>query len=119
MYTSPINPWPPGPEHVSTVNVYCGYGARPQIELPDDPAVYTSVTMPRLGKFKNKAVLADLTAVAQRVDTRHVRGINVLYGDSSAEWVDRKVIDHELRQCTSINAMFNPRQDAIWKLLDR
>ena len=54
-----------------------------------------------------------------RVDTRHRRGINVLYGDESAEWVERKVFDDEMKPCTSISATFNARQDAVWKLLDR
>jgi len=43
----------------------------------------------------------------------------VLYGDESAEWVERKVFDDEMKPCTSISATFNAWQDAVWKLLDR
>jgi len=117
MYSSAMNPWPPGAD--PTINVYCGYGARPEAELPDDPATWTNTTLPRLRRFKNKAIFGDLTATPARVDTRHRRGINVLYGDESAEWVERKVFDDEMKPCTSISATFNARQDAVWKLLDR
>ena len=75
--------------------------------------------MPRLGRFKNKAVLTDLTATPVRVDTRHRRGVNVLYGDGSADWIDRQRFDGELRTCLTINPAYNDRQDAVWKLLDR
>jgi prepilin-type processing-associated H-X9-DG protein len=79
------------------------------------------VSLPRLNRFRDKAVFADLTATVSRVDTRHVRGINVLYGDGSAKWADRELFDDDLRQCVAIDVTgkWNPQQDAIWASLDR
>ncbi len=119
MFATDANPWPPAPDGNPAAQVYSGYGCRPEIELPDDPAAYASVTMPRLGKFKNKAVFADLTAMPARVNTRHRTGINVLYGDSSAQWVDRRAFDPDLRPCIAIKDIYNPNQDRIWSNLDR
>jgi prepilin-type processing-associated H-X9-DG protein len=123
MFNSPQNPWPPGPEFDTSAKlVYFGYGARPDLELPDDPARYYTEPdkwrMPKLSEFKNKAIFADLTALPARLDTRHRTGINVLYGDGSAHWAQRKLFDDDLRLCTSISPAFNPRQDAIWRKLD-
>ena len=43
MLNTPPNPWPPGAD----VNKqgYAGYGARPQVDIPDDPADYTTTTL--------------------------------------------------------------------------
>ena len=113
-----INPWPPGPEGVSTRNVQAGYGGRPDWAIPDDPASWTRTTLPRLGDFKGKAMLADLVSVPARVESRHRTGVNVLMGDGSGKWVNRKAFDARLRECTSLSATFNVQQDAIWRALD-
>jgi hypothetical protein len=124
MFNSPTNPWPPGPEFDPASKLtYAGYGARPDVELPDEPALYESAPaqwrMPKLAEFKNKAIFADLTAMPARLDTLHVTGINALFGDGSAKWIDRKVFNADLRVITALNASFNARQDAIWSALDR
>jgi prepilin-type N-terminal cleavage/methylation domain-containing protein/prepilin-type processing-associated H-X9-DG protein len=120
MFATAENPWPPGDP---AVQVYAGYGCRPEIKIPDDPAsfVLTGISLPRLNRFKNRAVFADLTATPARVDTRHRVGINVLYGDGSAKWVYRKVFDAELQQCVAIDitGKWNAPQDTIWQSLDR
>jgi prepilin-type N-terminal cleavage/methylation domain-containing protein/prepilin-type processing-associated H-X9-DG protein len=115
LYDTPANPWPPGAD--PTKHSYSGYGCRPEIELPDDPL--PDLILPRLPRFRNKAIFADLTAIVARVDTRHKTGINVLYGDGSALWIDRGKFNTDLIGCTVINASNNPRQDAIWEALDR
>jgi prepilin-type N-terminal cleavage/methylation domain-containing protein len=119
MLGTPVNPWPPGPDGDATKHTYAGYGCRPQVDIPDDPSDYASRPLPRLTRFKNQAIFADLTALPARVDTRHRRGVNVLYGNGSAHWVLRATFDKELAPCTSINPQFNPNQDAIWLALDR
>jgi prepilin-type N-terminal cleavage/methylation domain-containing protein len=128
MYNTPNNIWPPGPEFVSANQVYSGYACRPEIELPDDSAQYetdppgTWQPIPRLSHFKNKAIFGDLTATPSRVDTRHRTGINVLYGDGGACWVDRKAFNIPLSQCPAVatnNAAVNASQDQIWTALDR
>ena len=100
---------------VKTVGI--GLHSGRKVELPN-------ITMPRLNKFKNKAIVADLTAVVTRVDTRHRVGINVLYGDGSAKWMDRHLFDADLRACTAIApstdpGRFNTYQDHIWAALDQ
>jgi hypothetical protein len=74
--------------------------------------------MPRLIKFKNRAILADLTALPARLDTRHRTGVNVLSGDGSARWVGRRAFDVPLSNCTAIDPQFNDEQDEIWAALD-
>jgi prepilin-type N-terminal cleavage/methylation domain-containing protein/prepilin-type processing-associated H-X9-DG protein len=119
MFATNENPWPPGPDGDPTKQGYAGYGCRPEVNIPDGPAFPVTMVLPRLNRFRNKAIFADLTAMPMRVNTRHVRGINVLFGDGSAKWVDRKVFDEPLKPCTSINAVYNPRQEEIWQALDR
>lgn len=124
MYSTELNPWPPGPEGVGTSNVYAGYGCRPEIALPDD-LVFPSgsgLSMPRLRRFKNKAILADLTSVTSRVETRHQTGINALFGDGSAIWIDRKRFNTPLMNSFDPfppNSGSNAFQDEIWRELDR
>src|ERR1051325_9177312 len=115
LFNTPANPWPPGSGPAK--HTYSGSGCRPEIELPDDPV--PDLTMPRLTRFRNKAIFADLTAVIARVDTRHKTGVNVLYGDGAAVGVDRSKFNTDLLGCTTINASNNARQDAIWDSFDR
>ena len=115
LFNTSANPWPPGADPAK--HCYSGYGCRPEIELPDDPL--PDLIMPRLTRFRNKAIFADLTAVVTRVDTRHKTGVNVLYGDGSAVWVDRSKFNTDLMACTVINASNNAHQDAIWESFDR
>ena len=115
LFNTAANPWPPGADPGK--HSYSGYGCRPEVELPDDPN--PGLTMPRLAKFKNKSIFADLTAVVSRVETRHKSGCNVLYGDGSANWVDRSKFAADLAACTIINPSNNPSQDAIWAAFDR
>jgi prepilin-type N-terminal cleavage/methylation domain-containing protein len=44
--------------------------------------------LPKLSKLKNKAVIADLFVAPETVKRRHRVGINVLYGNAGAHWVD-------------------------------
>jgi len=119
MLNTDANPWPPGAD--PTRNVYAGYGCRPEVDLPDDLGDASSV-MPHLGNFRNRAILADLVSVPARVDNRHRRGVNVLYGNGGAHWVDRAAFDDALESCGNPfppTPAYNPRQDSIWNTLDR
>ncbi|MDB5294169.1 MAG: hypothetical protein JWO31_152 [Phycisphaerales bacterium] len=112
------NPWPPGPRG-SAVNTFVGYGFRPDVQVPDEVQT-AGGTVPRLGDFGTKAVLADLTATPQRLDLRHKTGVNVVYGDGSGRWVPRTAFDDPLSKCpNSPDAAANPYQDQIWEALDR
>lgn len=122
-FNTASNPWPPGPEGVSALNNYAGYGCRPEKEVPDkelpgEPQV-AQYRMPRLADYRAKAIFADLTALPARVDRRHKDGINVLYGDGSVSWVARTAFDAPLRKCKDLDPEFNDEQDAIWAALDQ
>jgi prepilin-type N-terminal cleavage/methylation domain-containing protein len=120
MYNTTINPWLPGSDgNHATINGWCGYGCRPDVEIPDDLSTAPpTFAMPKLRQFKNLAILADLTATPERVTTRHERGINVLYGHGGAHWVERKAFDDQVKQCPAIAATANPFQDEIFRRLD-
>ncbi len=128
-FNTPVNPWPPGPDGDPTLSTYCGYGARPQTLLPDAllPPFPAGFVMPRLTKFKNKAIFADLANSATRLDTRHTQGVNVLYGNGGAHWVPRSAFNDPLAQCPepifgpppAQAAQINALIDQIWDAFDR
>jgi prepilin-type N-terminal cleavage/methylation domain-containing protein/prepilin-type processing-associated H-X9-DG protein len=118
MLATAANPWPPGPDGDPNIQGYAGYGTRPEVAIPDDLST-PGTTLPRLTRFKRKAIFADLTALPMRVQTRHRSGVNVLYGDGSAHWIARPCFDASLAPCASIAAQYNPNQDAIWDSFDR
>jgi prepilin-type N-terminal cleavage/methylation domain-containing protein/prepilin-type processing-associated H-X9-DG protein len=116
LFNTPQNPWPPGPQGDPAANVQGGYGARPEVELPDLPAA--GHILPRLSRFRSRAIFADHVATPQRVDTRHRDGVNVLYGDGSARWVDRDAFNEPLSQSPVLSPDANPHQQAIWESFD-
>ena len=92
---------------------FSGYGCRPEVELPDDSAdlLTTNKHMPRLNEFKCKAIFADLVA-RPRGWTCATSGVNVLYGDGSAQWVDRGGFDADLQPCTAPDPPSTPTRTA-------
>jgi hypothetical protein len=123
MYNTEANPWP-APDVTPGANVQTGYGARPEVMLPDNLAITPpGFVMPRLTRFKNKAIFADLTAARTRVITRHRVGANVLYGNGGARWVPLKAFDQpEVDWSEPAAGVPNPAQnathDAIWSAFD-
>ena len=119
MFQTEPNPWPPAGLK-PTANVQAGYASRPERQLPDDPP--PGFDYPKLTRFKNKAICADLTAARTRVITRHRQGINVLYGHGGARWVPLSVFDHAEtawpEPTVPPSPAFNATQDEIWTALD-
>jgi prepilin-type N-terminal cleavage/methylation domain-containing protein len=118
MYNTSNNPWPVV-NVTPTVNVYAGYGCRPAVALPDLPAPGT--TLPKMTTFANLAIFADLVSYSPRLDSRHVLGVNVLYGNGGAHWVPRKAFNTDLNQCGNpfpAVSTYNAYQDNIWGILD-
>jgi prepilin-type processing-associated H-X9-DG protein len=123
---TPQNPWPYDLSRPPGANVQSGYACRPEFELPDDfqnpPPSMPGFKLPRLRDFEGKAIFADTTASAERVESRHGDGVNVLYGDGSAHWVSKVEFADPLDRCPEPtfppNPAFNPYQDAIWRALD-
>ena len=122
MFNTPDNPWPSQP----TANIQAGYAFRPFEEIPDDlsniPATMEPFALPKLNSFGNEAILADLTSSYTRVVTRHVTGINVLYGNGSARWVPLQAFMQPVSQWPDPTLpptpAYNATQQAIWSDLD-
>jgi prepilin-type N-terminal cleavage/methylation domain-containing protein/prepilin-type processing-associated H-X9-DG protein len=51
---------------------------------------------PRLSKMKRAALAVDIVTSPWRLNQRHNKGINVLYSDGSADWVERKALTNDL-----------------------
>jgi prepilin-type N-terminal cleavage/methylation domain-containing protein len=117
MFNTTTNPWPPGPIG-STSQTYAGYALRPDVQLPDELESVPGINVPKLNDFGDKALLADLFHTPGRVDTRHRKGINVLYANGGARWIERSSFNDLLAQCPAISPAANPYQDQIWTLLD-
>lgn len=104
------NPWPPR----SGRNLQGGYACAP---LTDWATAAEPAMWPRLANLEHRALLADGFGLPDRVDSRHIDGINVLSSDGSATWVLREKIDAELSQCKSLGAAANVPQQRIWDIL--
>lgn len=125
MFDTFDNPWPMSATPIK--NIQAGYGARPQQEIADDlanpPAALAGIALPKLEKFKSRAIFADLTAARNRVISRHRTGINALYGDGSARWVALKAFDQPESSWPEPafppTNSFNAAIDLVWNALDR
>jgi prepilin-type N-terminal cleavage/methylation domain-containing protein len=100
------NPWPPKPFAATSGHTALGYNCRPEVSWPAnahsgaigtwnpaDPLCYLPsdgyhLTLPRLAQLRNKAIVADLLIDVTFVKTRHKSGVNVLYANGQAKWVD-------------------------------
>lgn len=116
QYNTGVNPWPPGA--TAGVGTNIGYQQRPVVNLPDDQSTWTGVTLPRLSKMKNLAILSDVTQIPSAVTTRHIVGLNTLYANGSARWLPLVSIAAPLNQCTTVGPQFNDAQDQIWSAMD-
>ena len=141
---TPQNPWPPGvrpeaafgpppgPDEDADAGqgratprpptVRGGFALRPEYELPDDfarpPARLGLTPVPKLTRFGNSAVVADLSDVSTRLNTRHETGVNVTYNDGSGHWVARDLFADPLDRSTRIAPAFDDEQDEIWRTFD-
>jgi prepilin-type N-terminal cleavage/methylation domain-containing protein/prepilin-type processing-associated H-X9-DG protein len=119
-HDSPSNPWP-GPGSTPTQNVQAGYALRPEVEIPDSLPAGTK--LPRLAGFKNLAIIADLTSARLRLETRHRTGLNALFGDGSAQWIERGRIEPAISSLPepagAPNPAWDPTVDAVWAGIDR
>lgn len=122
QYNTPENPWPATPL-VPTENIQAGYAARPEQEIADDPTVALNAAFPKLEKFRNRAIFADLTAARNRVIARHRSGVNVLFGDGAARWIPLSAFDQAdanwPEPAFPPSGAFNTTIDKVWSSFDR
>jgi prepilin-type N-terminal cleavage/methylation domain-containing protein len=109
--------------------------ASPAVPLPAS----SETSMFKLSKLKSRAIVADLNvfdnASSQpnsydRINTVHKKGLNVLYANGSAKWVDRKVLELQIQWATYTPGTFgmfgfgggphkgNAAYDEVWNNLD-
>ena len=118
MHDTPQNPWP-AIDSTPAGNIQLGYSLRPEMKIPDT----LTAPLPKLARFKNNAIVADLTSAKVRIDTRHQTGLNALFGDGSAIWIDRKQIEpaiNELPEAAGApDPSRDPLMDEVWMGIDR
>jgi prepilin-type N-terminal cleavage/methylation domain-containing protein len=142
-YNSDLNPWRVGESGGPFVRA--SYGTRPleadlsaetfvasarEIrwrEATTGPEVHDQFfnswsPMPKLTKFKNKALVSDIFAAPNRLDERHRKGINVYYSNGSAKWVRRDLFDDDIRSLPNSLDDYGPGYNGamkhVWKKLD-
>ena len=121
VHNTPTNPWPSALDVIPPRNVQAGYSVRPEIELPD--VLPAGSMLPRLTKFKNRAIVADTTSARVRLETRHRTGINALFGDGSAKWIPRSQLEPAISELPEAagapNPDLNPHMDAVWAGIEK
>src|SRR4051812_14597864 len=131
QYNTDQNPYLPG---VAGTTVRPAYNCRPThpqgvgiLWTRNGPAPSTTVDdankpriCPRLSKYKNMAIFADIISSASRVDSRHRQGVNVLYANGGAKWVMRKTFETDLNKCGDPfnGTTYNAFCQNIWKTFD-
>jgi hypothetical protein len=95
------NPWP-FDKTITQRETRFGYANRPCVGwvMPPPPPTgggeqifltYNGkkTALPRLTQLKNKAILADANMSPLHLKARHIKGVNVLYGNGGAKWVPK------------------------------
>lgn len=118
-YDTADNPWPPGAD--ATTNTQAGYASYPFLdwgwaETPD--ALTPSQRWPNLDTLDPaQPLLADGVGLPERLDSRHIDGVHVLYADSAVAWQSRDNFDTPLNNCVGFDPANNPMQQQIWDIL--
>jgi len=123
------NPWP-FPVAGNGKETRFGYATRPVVgwQMPP-PAPGTAAqkfvnitgqpaSMPKWTTLKNKAILADACVTPRHLDTRHKKGVNVMYANGGAKWVPKEafmykgadfaLIPEMASELSAFNATYNP-----------
>jgi hypothetical protein len=89
----------------------------PEYPVTNDPALIPA-SMYKLSKLKNLAILSDINSSITRITPSHKKGINALYANGGAHWVD---IQELLPFAPSGGFVIanDPKQTYLWWALDR
>ena len=110
------NPDPKTPGTHATDAVVWGVGSKPGPFYPlkvVNGQIFDGVTkqeMFRLNKLKSRAIVSDVMSGQSRIITSHKKGINVLFANGGARWVDQGLYKKQLNANVSL---FNPSGDYI------
>ena len=72
----------------------------------------------RLNKLKNRAIVCDVVTAINRVQPAHRKGLNVLYANGGARWVDQGLFMKQLEQGSGSSVGNNYLQHQIWNNFD-
>jgi prepilin-type N-terminal cleavage/methylation domain-containing protein len=81
--------------------------------------VATRGNMPKLSKLKGRAILSDIMSSPTRIKPAHDKGINVLYANGGAKWVDRKAMEPEFTAMSGFSPAQNVNVQTVWMKLDQ
>lgn len=127
QYDQPGNPWPPSNVAPTEPGTRSTYSVRPFncIWTASGP-LYPQLEgggvapLPKLSQLKNQAIVSDINSSATRIPIAHQKGLNVLYANGGAKWVDISSIKTELQQLQGpFDSSKNPIVDQLWETLDR
>ena len=77
------------------------------------------VPMMRVTQMKSRMIASDIVSSPDRIKLiTHKKGVNVLYGDGSAKWVNLDHFRDQLDAFTGFNASQNTRMENLWLRLD-
>ena len=139
QYNVSTNPWPPS--EGTCRSSYSSRSSDPTSTLPKGhqgvmwatsgihgPMTEASSPEPTkmmtLMRMKGRAIVSDIMSSPTRIPPGHRRGINVLFADGSARWMDRSVIEKDVDGTTLIDNMAgfdvgkNDLVDRLWLKLD-
>lgn len=120
-YDSADNLWPPGED--PSANVQAGYASYPFLDwgwaaTPD--AKTPPQPWPNLDTLEpTQPLLADGVGLPERLDSRHITGVHVLYADAAVAWQSRNNFDTPLSSCIGIDPANNPWQQQVWDILSQ
>jgi len=127
QFNVPGNPWPPSlnttratysvrcttnntnpqPGTFATDGVMWGVGVNPgpfhamKVVNGRVSPTQEKAQMFKLSKLKNRAIVSDIMSSITRVEPAHKKGLNVLYANGAAKWVQRDVFEKQLRSGVS------------------
>ena len=139
QYDVETNPWPP-----SEGTCRASFSSRSSDPTSDKPAGRRGVMwatsglagpmteastpeptkMMKQSKLKGRAIVSDIISSPTRIPIAHRKGVNVLYADGAAKWIDKSVIDKDYDGTILIENMGgfdvgkNPLIDRLWAKLD-
>lgn len=118
-YNSADNPWPPGKN--PSANTEGGYASYPFMDwvwaqTPDQlspPQPWPNIDTLRPAQ----PLIADGVGLPERLDSRHVDGVHVLYADAGVAWISRSTFAGPLEQCAGLSPVNNALQKQVWDAL--
>lgn len=146
VYGGPSNPALPDPNSATYaswlanglpggLNIRMGYASRPMdyngnpvswsgaYPWPDQSTVNGQIIFPKLAKYRDLALLADYVSSPSSLTDRHKKGVNVLYGNGGAMWVNASSFQNDINQCNAVfstpsKTQNNQYETNVWKDLD-